>query len=44
MTLSNSTLQVPLTASTGALEFLNKAKEQIGIVKTYDHGNGYYSR
>ena len=33
------TPDIALTASTGAMDFLNKAKEQIGVVKTYDRGN-----
>ncbi len=34
---------IPITASSWAMLFLEKAKEQIWVVKTYDHGNGYYS-
>ncbi len=34
---------IPITASSWAILFLEKAKEQIWVVKTYDHGNGYYS-
>jgi uncharacterized protein len=37
------TPQIAITASTGAIAFLEKAKEQIGVVQTYDHSNGYYS-
>ncbi len=38
-----SSIQIPITASSWAMLFLEKAKEQIWVVKTYDYGNGYYS-
>jgi uncharacterized protein YijF (DUF1287 family) len=37
------TVSVPITASPEALKFLEAAKLQIGVVKTYDFSNGYYS-
>ena len=33
------TPDIALTASTGAMDFVTKAKEQIGVVKTYDISN-----
>lgn len=39
---SSNKFQIPITASSGALEFLAKAKNQIWVVKSYDRTNGYY--
>jgi hypothetical protein len=33
------TPDIALTASTGAIDFVTTAKEQIGVVKTYDISN-----